>query len=97
MAHNMNKLQQSARKTVLLTLGKALTLCGVALTFAACYGTPPRDPNAPDYWAQKNSAEETLYGAGQSEKSVPAIRGTRAETPEEQESQSEHSPLSLGE
>ena len=58
----MNKLQKSARKTVLMTVGKALTLCGVALTFAACYGTPPRDPNAPDYWAQKN-AEETLLGA----------------------------------
>ena len=88
----MNKIQKSARKTVLLTVGKALTLCGVALTFAACYGTPPQDPN-PDYWAQKN-AEETLLGADQTKANTPeqtewANREKCAETPAEQESQSE--------
>lgn len=90
----MNKIQKSARKTILLTVGKALTLCGVALTFAACYGTPPREPNPdPDYWAQKN-AEETLLGADQTKANTPeeaewANRERCAETPAVQESQSE--------
>ena len=92
----MNKLQQSTRRFALKTLGKALTLCGVALTFAACYGTPPHDPQ-PDYWAQKNSAEETLYGTAESAQSVSTTRGTRAETPEDQASQNALSPLSQGE
>ena len=88
----MNKVQKSARKTILLTVGKALTLCGVALTFAACYGTPPREPN-PDYWAQKN-AEETLLGVGETkaEASVQTESANRercAETLAEQVSQNE--------
>ena len=95
----MNKLQKSARKTVLLTVGKALTLCGVALTFAACYGTPPQDPN-PDYWAQKN-AEETLLGVGSTKAAAPqteAVNRERcAETLAEQESQNEPSAPSQGE
>ena len=92
----MNKLQTSVRKTVLLTVGKALTLCGVALTFAACYGTPPHDPIPPDYWAQKN-AEESLLGVDQTKANTPeqtewANRERCAETPGEQESQNEQSP-----
>ena len=88
----MNKIQKSARKTILLTVGKALTLCGVALTFAACYGvmTPPDEP---DYWAQKN-AEETLLGVGETkaEASVQTESANRercAETLAEQVSQNE--------
>ena len=88
----MNKIQKSARKTILLTVGKALTLCGVALTFAACYGvmTPPDEP---DYWAQKN-AEETLLGVGETkaEASVQTESANRekcGETLEEQASQNE--------
>ena len=88
----MNKVQKSARKTILLTVGKALTLCGVALTFAACYGvmTPPDEP---DYWAQK-SAEETLLGVGgtKAEASVQTESANRercAETLAEQVSQNE--------
>lgn len=88
----MNKIQKSARKTILLTVGKALTLCGVALTFAACYGVM-HGPDNPDYWAQKN-AEETLLGADQTKANTPeeaewANRERCAETPAEQESQSE--------
>ena len=88
----MNKLQKSARKTVLLTVGKALTLCGVALTFAACYGVRP-GPDEPDYWAQKN-AEETLLGANQTKANTPeeaewANRERCAETLAEQASQNE--------
>ena len=95
----MNKIQKSARKTVLLTVGKALTLCGVALTFAACYGvvTPPDEP---DYWAQKN-AEETLLGVGgtnaAASQTEAVTREKCAETPVEQASQSERLALSLGE
>ena len=88
----MNKVQKSARKTILLTVGKALTLCGVALTFAACYGvmTPPDEPG---YWTQKN-AEETLLGVGETkaEASVQTESANRercAETLAEQASQNE--------
>ena len=87
----MNKIQKSARKTILLTVGKALTLCGVALTFAACYGvvTPPDEP---DYWAQKN-AEETLLGVGgtnaAASQTEAVTREKCAETPAEQESRNE--------
>jgi len=56
----MNRLQHSVRKTILSVVGKALTLCGVALTFAACYGV--QEPNAPTYWSEKN-AEQMLFGA----------------------------------
>ena len=89
----MNKLQTSVRRTVLKTVGKALTLCGVALTFAACYGTPPHDPTPPDYWAQKN-AEESLLGVDQTKADTPeqtewANRERCAETPEEQAFQNE--------
>ena len=88
----MNKIQKSARKTILLTVGKALTLCGVALTFAACYGVM-HGPDNPDYWAQKN-AEETLLGVGETKadasvQTESANRERCAETPAEQESQSE--------
>ena len=96
----MNKIQKSARKTILLTVGKALTLCGVALTFAACYGvmTPPDEP---DYWAQKN-AEETLLGVGETkaEASVQTESANRercAETLAEQASQNERLAPSQGE
>ena len=86
----MNKIQKSARKTILLTVGKALTLCGVALTFAACYGPMPR-PEEPDYWAQKN-AEETLLGVGETKadasvQTESANRERCAETLAEQASQ----------
>ena len=87
----MNKIQKSARKTILLTVGKALTLCGVALTFAACYGvmTPPDEP---DYWAQKN-AEETLLGVGgtnaAASQTEAVTRERCAETLAEQESRNE--------
>ena len=95
----MNKVQKSTRKTILLTVGKALTLCGVALTFAACYGvvTPPDEP---DYWAQKN-AEETLLGVGSTKAAAPqteAVNRERcAKTLAEQESQNEPSAPSQGE
>ena len=93
----MNKVQKSTRKTILLTVGKVLTLCGVALTFAACYGvmTPPDEP---DYWAQKN-AEERLLGAGGTN-AAPEEAVSRekcAETPVEQASQSERLVPSQGE
>jgi len=88
----MNKVQKSTRRTILLSVGKVLTLCGVALTFAACYGvmTPP---DKPDYWAQKN-AEESLLGVDQTKANAPeegewANREKCAETPEEQASQNE--------
>lgn len=86
----MNKLQTSVRRTVLKTVGKALTLCGVALTFAACYGTPPHDPIPPDYWAQKN-AEESLLGVQKPESQTNCER--LQETPAEQESQNARSVL----
>lgn len=76
------------------TVGKALTLCGVALTFAACYGTPPRDPQPPDYWAQKN-AEESLLGVQKPESQTNCER--LQETPAEQESQNARSVLLQGE
>ena len=92
----MNKLQKLSRKTVLLTVGKALTLCGVALTFAACYGVNRPEP-VPDYWAQKN-AEETLLGVDKgrnsshsSEQAERVNCETRAESPAEQESRNERS------
>ena len=87
----MNKIQKSARKTILLTVGKALTLCGVALTFAACYGVVP-PPDEPDYWAQKN-AEETLLGVGGTNavtlKTEAVTRERCGETLVEQESRNE--------
>ena len=87
----MNKLQKSTRKTILLTVGKALTLCGVALTFAACYGVMPR-PDEPDYWVQRN-AEEALLGIDKTKAEVPqaeqANRERCAENPEAPESQNE--------
>ena len=96
----MNKVQKSTRKTILLTVGKMLTLCGVALTFAACYGvmTPPDEP---DYWAQKN-AEETLLGVDQTKANTPeqtewANRERCAETLAEQASQNERLAPSQGE
>ena len=89
----MNKLQKLSRKTVLLTVGKALTLCGVALTFAACYGVNRPEP-VPDYWAQKN-AEETLLGVDKGrnlpEQAERVNCETRAESPAEQESRNERS------
>ena len=95
----MNKVQKSTRKTILLTVGKMLTLCGVALTFAACYGvmTPPDEP---DYWAQKN-AEETLLGVGSTKAAAlqtEAVNRERcAETLADQESQNEQSAPLQGE
>ena len=89
----MNKLQKLSRKTVLLTVGKALTLCGVALTFAACYGVNRPEP-VPDYWAQKN-AEETLLGVDKGRNLLEQVERvnceTRAESPAEQESRNERS------
>ena len=90
----MNKLQTSVRRTVLKTVGKALTLCGVARTFAACYGTPPREPNPPGYWAQKN-AEESLLGVHNAESQTNCER--LQETPAEQESQNARSAQLQGE
>jgi len=53
-----NKTEKAVRKHVVRTVGKVLTLCGVALTFAACYGTPHPD------WTKEETAdiEEKLYG-----------------------------------
>ncbi len=81
---NMNKLRLLIHKTALKSVCKALTLCGVAVTFAACYGTPPIE-HTPDYWAQKN-AEETLLGTSSNVE-------TPVENPAGQASQNEPSAL----
>lgn len=52
----MKKVELKLRKSVLVSVGKLLTMCGVALTFAACYGVPPE----PDF--NKQQAERLLYG-----------------------------------
>ncbi len=90
----MNKLQTTTRKIVLKSVAKALTLCGVAVTFAACYGTPPHEPTAPEYWAAKNSAEEAIFGA---ENQQYATREICAETTAEQASRNEQSAPLPGE
>lgn len=78
---------KTIRNTFLLTLGKALTLCGVAVTFAACYGSPPIDPE--EYHQTQNNAEEMLLGADQNETAAQnATHEICAETPAEQASQS---------
>lgn len=94
----MKKLSGNIRKTILAATGKALALCGVAITFAACYGTPPRDyPNAPDYWAPKNNAEEAIFGADEQQTSQlstsDVTREKYEEMPEEQAFQNEQPAL----
>ena len=84
----MKKIEKTARKALVLAVGKMLTLIGVALTFACCYGVmPPRDYE-PEYWAQQSDAEQTLYGQ-QPQLPVNTVNETPAETLEEQASQNE--------
>lgn len=53
----MKKVELKLRKSALVSVGKLLTMCGVALTFAACYGVPPEQPDF-----NKQQAEHLLYG-----------------------------------
>ena len=87
----MKTISRNICKSILAATGKVLTLCGVAITFAACYGSPPHDPTAPDYWAEKNDTEEMLFGAD------AVNREKYAETPAVPESQSEQPVLLQGE
>lgn len=86
----MKKIEKTARKALVFAVGKMLTLIGVALTFACCYGVmPPRD-HEPEYWAQPSDAEQTLYGR-KAESPVNTVNETPAETLAEQASQNEPS------
>lgn len=73
----MEKSEKKVRKSVVLLVGKMLTLCGVALTFAACYGVAP--DYAPDYWGAPK--DEMLYGEDEQTPQEKAdIPETEAET-----------------
>jgi len=46
----MKKAEKIFRKSIVFTIGKVLTLCGIAITFAACYGVYEPDYPTPEYW-----------------------------------------------
>lgn len=59
----MKKLEKTFRKSIVLTIGKIFTLCGIAVTFAACYGVMEPSMPTPDYW--ENAKEEALTPAAE--------------------------------
>lgn len=55
----MKKIEIHIRKGTVAFLGKLLTICGVALTFAACYGVMEPDMK-PEYFSPER--DQMLYG-----------------------------------
>lgn len=60
----MKKIEIHIRKGTVAFLGKLLTICGVALTFAACYGVMEPDMK-PEYFSPER--DQMLYGGDENE------------------------------